>query len=55
LQEVRFAVEEATRGQDLEHRLRDFNNLSTTQFADIKRVLRIATNRVKSRLKNDQP
>jgi hypothetical protein len=52
LQEVRFAVEDATRGQDFEHRLRDFNNLPTTQLADIRRVLQVATDRVKSRLKN---
>ena len=52
LQEVRFAVEDATRGQDFEHRLRDFNNLPTTQLVDIKRVLQVATDRVKSRLKN---
>jgi hypothetical protein len=52
LQEVRFAVEDATRGQDFEHRLRDFNNLPTTRLADVKRVLRVATDRVKSRLKN---
>jgi hypothetical protein len=53
LQEVRFAVEEATRGQNFEHRLRDFNNLPTTRLADIKRVLQVATDRVKSRLKNN--
>jgi hypothetical protein len=52
LQEVRFAVEDATRGQEFEHRLRDFNNLPTTRFADIKRVLRVAIDRVNSRLKN---
>jgi hypothetical protein len=52
LQEVRFAVEDATRGQDFEHRLRDFNNLPATRLADIKRVLQVATDRVKSRLKN---
>ena len=52
LQEVRFAVEDATRGQDFEHRLRDFNNLPATRLADIKRVLRVASDRVKSRLKN---
>jgi hypothetical protein len=52
LQEARFAVEDATRGQDFEHRLRDFNNLPTTRLADIKRVLQVATDRVKSRLKN---
>lgn len=53
LQEVRFAVEDATRGQVLEHRLRDFNNLPATQLADIKKVLRVATDRVKSRLKKN--
>jgi hypothetical protein len=52
LQEVRFAVEDATRGQDFEHRLRDFNNLPSTRLADIKRVVRLATDRVESRLKN---
>ena len=52
LQEVRFAVEDATRGQDFEHRLRDFNNLPATRLADIKGVLRVATDRVKARLKN---
>ena len=51
LQEVRFAVEDATGGQDFEHRLRDFNNLPTTQLADIRKVLQVATDRVKSRLK----
>jgi hypothetical protein len=51
LQEVRFAVEDATRGQAFEHRLRDFNNLPTTKLADIKRVLRVAADRVSSRLK----
>ena len=52
LQEVRFAVEDATRGQDFEHRLRDFNNLPGTSLADIRRVLHVATDRVKSRLKS---
>jgi hypothetical protein len=51
LQEVRFAVEDATRGRDFEHRLRDFNNLPTTRFVDIKTVLQSSTDRVKSRLK----
>ena len=52
LQEVRFAVEDATRGQDFEHRLRDFNNLPTPRLADIRKVLQVATDRVKSRLKS---
>jgi hypothetical protein len=51
LQEVRFAVEDATRGRDFEHRLRDFNNLPTTRLADVKAVLNVALDRVKSRLK----
>ncbi|MEP7273354.1 MAG: hypothetical protein ABI882_17780, partial [Acidobacteriota bacterium] len=51
LQEVRFAVEDATRGRQFEHRLRDFNNLPETQFVDVKKILRVATDRVKSRLK----
>ena len=52
LQEVRFAVEDATRRQDFEHRLRDFNNLPTTRLTDIQRVLQVATDRVKARLKH---
>ena len=51
LQEARFAVEDATRGRDFEHRLRDFNNLPTTRLADVKAVLNVALDRVKSRLK----
>jgi hypothetical protein len=50
LQEVRFAVEDATKGQEFEHRLRDFNNLPTTTLSDIKEVLRVATERVQARL-----
>jgi hypothetical protein len=51
LQEVRFAVEDATRGRDFEHRLRDFNNLPETRLEDIKRVLQVAKERVRARLK----
>src|SRR4026208_2458870 len=51
LQEVRFAVEDATRGRDFEHRLRDFNNLPETQLVDVKKVIQVAADRVKSRLK----
>ena len=51
LQEVRFAVEDATRGQNFDHRLRDFNNLPTTTLADIKKILLVATDRVRARLK----
>jgi hypothetical protein len=51
LQEVRFAVEDATRGRDFAHRLRDFNNLPTTRLEDIQRILAVAKERVSSRLK----
>jgi hypothetical protein len=50
LQEVRFAVEEASKGAPFEHRLMDYNNLPTTTFDDIKRVLAVATERVAARL-----
>ena len=50
LQEVRFAVEDATRGRDFDHRLRDFNNLPETQLRDVKGVLRVAKDRVRARL-----
>lgn len=50
LQEVRFAVETVTKGQELAHRLMDYNNLPTTRFEDIKRVLAFATLRVRARL-----
>lgn len=51
LQEVRFAVEETNPGRRLEGRLMGFNNLPETRFADIKRVLRIARERVTARVK----
>jgi hypothetical protein len=50
LQEVRFAVEDATKGLEFEHRLMDYNNLPSTTFEDIKRVLKVATDRVAARL-----
>jgi hypothetical protein len=52
LQEVRFAVEDATRGREFEHRLMEFNNLPETQLVDIQRVLRVAEERVRSRLEH---
>jgi hypothetical protein len=52
LQEVRFAVEDATRGQDFAHRLMDYNNLATTSLKDIWRALDVATQRMRSRLPN---
>lgn len=55
LQEVRFVVEEATKGMELEHRLMDFNNLPSTRFEDIKKVLATAMERVKARLAASAP
>ena len=51
LQEVRFAVEDATRGRTFEHRLRDFNNLPETRLSDVRRVLSVAKQRVAGRLR----
>jgi hypothetical protein len=51
LQEVRFAVEEASAGRQFEGRLMGFNNLPETGFADVKLVLRTARERVAARLK----
>jgi hypothetical protein len=51
LQEVRFAVEEVVDVSKLGgHRLMGFNNLQTTTFSDIKRVLETAKARVAGRL-----
>jgi hypothetical protein len=50
LQEVRFAIEEAASGAVFEHRLRDYNNLQTTSFQDVKAVLHVARDRVAGRL-----
>jgi hypothetical protein len=55
LQEVRFAVEDATRGRAFDHRLRDFNNLPETRLEDVKRVLAVAKDRVSVRLKAKKP
>ena len=55
LQEVRFAVEDATRGRQFEHRLMDFNNLPETRFEDVKQVLRVASERIAARLEKSKP
>lgn len=48
LQEVRFVVEDATRGRQFEHRRRDFNTLPTTRIADVERVRAIGGPRLAS-------
>jgi hypothetical protein len=51
LQEVRFIIEDLMKGREFQHRLMDYNNLPTTQFKDIKKVLKQATEKVSARLK----
>jgi hypothetical protein len=53
-QEVRFAIEEVTRGRQFEGRLMGFNNLPETRFEDIKHVLRLARERVRTRLEESE-
>jgi hypothetical protein len=50
LQEVRFAIEDATGGREFDHRMRDFNNLPETSFDDVKDIIKTARARVQSRL-----
>jgi hypothetical protein len=54
LQEVRFAIEDATNGFDFAHRLMDYNNLPETKFSDIKDVLDTARERVRSRWQQEK-
>lgn len=51
-QEVRFAIEDVAPGASLFEggRLTGFNNLPETRFEDVKRVLRLARQRVRARL-----
>ena len=48
LQEVRFAIVDASPGEQFRHRLRDFNN--TRSFDEVKNVLAVAIQRVEARL-----
>jgi hypothetical protein len=50
LQEVRFVIEEVTRGQPFEHRLMDYNNLPSTTIDDVRHVIEAARQRVARRL-----
>ena len=53
-QEVRFAIEEVARGKQFEGRLMGFNNLPETRFEDVKHVLRLARERVRTRLADSE-
>jgi len=46
--EVRRVIEDLNPGRRFEHRLMDYNNLPTTSFDDIKRVLRLARERLEA-------
>ena len=50
IQEVRLAIDQSRRGENLEHPVHQFNNDPKTSIDDIRKVLRIARNRVASRL-----
>ncbi|MGV6816676.1 MAG: DUF6197 family protein [Thiotrichales bacterium] len=52
LQEVRFAIDDHYRSYWSKHRLGDFNGNKLTTFSDIKRVMAVASQRVKSKLKH---
>jgi hypothetical protein len=51
LEEVRIALDEATRNRPYEHRLRDFNNDPRTTLGDVHAVLAAARARLVERLK----
>ena len=44
--EVRRVIEELNPGRKFQHRLMDYNNLPSTTFEDIKKVLHLARQRV---------
>lgn len=50
---TRFVVEEVTAGRQFEGRLMGYNNLPEIRFEDVKRVLRLARERVAARLHQD--
>ena len=50
IQEVRFAIEDATGGREFEHRLMDYNNDPDTTLEDVRAVIRVARDRVAYRL-----
>ena len=50
LQEIRFAIEDATGGREFDHRMMDFNNLSETSFDDVRDIIKTARARVQRRL-----
>jgi hypothetical protein len=50
LQEIRFAIENASGGREFDHRMMDFNNLPETSFDDVKNVISTARAQLQDRL-----
>ena len=50
LQEIRFAIEDASGGREFDHRMMDFNNLPETSFDDVKNVISTARAQLQDRL-----
>ena len=55
LREIRRVIEDLNPGRTLKHRLMDYNNLPSTSFEDIKRVLHLARKRVAADLAGAAP
>jgi hypothetical protein len=53
MQEVRFVIDEIAPNRNYEHRLMNYNNDPSTTFADIKKVMRLAEERIAAKLKAD--
>jgi len=49
--EVRRVIEELNPGRTFQHRLMDYNNLPTTRFDDIKKVLQMTRDRLAAQIK----
>ena len=54
LEEVRRAVEVASKGKNYEHRLMGYNNDRSTTFGDIKKVLKETEERIAMRLNQNK-
>ena len=48
--EIRRVIEELNPGSQFEHRLMNYNNLPTTRFEDIKKVLRMTRERLAAQI-----
>ena len=49
--EVWRVIEELNPGRTFQHRLMDYNNLPTTRFEDIKKVLQMTRDRLTAQIK----